>query len=121
MEPTEVGVILSLEKRGFAVFSTELISSYLGLHSSTGPPVWHGYRYDLSDSTGSSEPDCLRVFFGYATDQFVQGAQSGHRRLDFVPTRAHVARVRKRANYWVGAKVRARASWRATRSDHGEP
>ncbi|TYK29811.1 hypothetical protein E5676_scaffold208G00360 [Cucumis melo var. makuwa] len=104
MEPAEVGVILSLEKRGFAVVSTELIS-----------------RYDSSDSTGSSEPDCLRVFSGYATNQFVQGAPSGHRRLDFVPTGAHVARVRERANYWVGAKVRARASWRATRSDHGEP
>ncbi|KAA0051614.1 hypothetical protein E5676_scaffold267G00090 [Cucumis melo var. makuwa] len=39
-----------------------------------------------------SHPDCFSVFFGYTTDQFV-----------------------------LGAKVRARASWRATRSDRGEP
>ncbi|TYJ96949.1 hypothetical protein E5676_scaffold220G00610 [Cucumis melo var. makuwa] len=57
---------------------------------STGPPVWHGYRYDSSDSTGSSQTDCLSVSSGYATDQFV-----------------------------LGAEVRARASWRATRSDRG--
>ncbi|TYK08121.1 pol protein [Cucumis melo var. makuwa] len=39
----------------------------------------------------------------------------------FVPTEAHVARVRKRARDWVEAEVRAKASWRATRSDRGEP
>ncbi|TYJ96988.1 hypothetical protein E5676_scaffold506G00350 [Cucumis melo var. makuwa] len=38
-----------------------------------------------------------------------------------VPTGAHVARVRERASYWVEAGVGARASWRATRSDRGEP
>ncbi|KAA0055528.1 hypothetical protein E6C27_scaffold221G001110 [Cucumis melo var. makuwa] len=70
---------------------------------------------------GSSQPDCLSVFSGYATDQFVLGVPLGHRRLDFVPTGSHVARVRERTNSWVGAEVRARASWRATRSDYGEP
>ncbi|KAA0060380.1 hypothetical protein E5676_scaffold318G001190 [Cucumis melo var. makuwa] len=65
-----------------------------------GPPVWHGYRYDSSDSTGSSQPDCLSVSSGYATDQFVLGVPLGHRRPDFVPTRAHVARVQERASYW---------------------
>ncbi|KAA0063109.1 hypothetical protein E6C27_scaffold1337G00170 [Cucumis melo var. makuwa] len=34
-------------------------------------------------------------------DQYVLGAPSGRRRPDSVPTRAHVARVRKRASYWV--------------------
>ncbi|TYK03544.1 retrotransposon protein, putative, Ty3-gypsy subclass [Cucumis melo var. makuwa] len=68
------------------------ITTYLGLRSSTGPPVWHGYRYDLSDSTRSSQPDCLSVSSGYATDQFVLGVPLGHRRPDFVPTGAHVAR-----------------------------
>ncbi|KAA0041174.1 hypothetical protein E6C27_scaffold128G001110 [Cucumis melo var. makuwa] len=72
---------------------------------------------DSSDSTGSSQPDCLSVSFGYATDQFVLGVPLGHRRSDFVPTGAHVARVRERAR----AEVRARASWRATRSDCSEP
>ncbi|KAA0047205.1 hypothetical protein E6C27_scaffold83G00890 [Cucumis melo var. makuwa] len=98
-----------------------VITTYLGLRSPTGPPVWHGYRYDSSDSTGSSQPDCLRVSSGFATDQYVLGAPSGHQRLDSVPTGAHVARVRERARYWVGAEVRARASWRVTRSDRGEP
>ncbi|KAA0035190.1 gag/pol protein [Cucumis melo var. makuwa] len=39
----------------------------------------------------------------------------------FVPTGAHVARVRERARDWVEAEVGAKASWRATRSDRGKP
>ncbi|KAA0061125.1 hypothetical protein E6C27_scaffold348G00410 [Cucumis melo var. makuwa] len=39
----------------------------------------------------------------------------------FVLTGAHVARVRERARDWVEAEVGAKASWRATRSDRGEP
>ncbi|KAA0063456.1 hypothetical protein E5676_scaffold110G00350 [Cucumis melo var. makuwa] len=70
---------------------------------------------------GSSQPDCLSVSSGFATDQYVLGAPSGHRRPDSVLTEAHVARVWKCASYWVEAGVRARASWRATRSDRGEP
>ncbi|KAA0059243.1 gag protease polyprotein [Cucumis melo var. makuwa] len=54
-------------------------------------------------------------------DQFVLGVPLGHRRPDFVPTGAHVACVRERASYWAGVGVRAKASWRATRSDSGEP
>ncbi|KAA0046153.1 hypothetical protein E6C27_scaffold157G00960 [Cucumis melo var. makuwa] len=49
-------------------------------------------RHDSSDSTDRSQPDYLSVSSGYATDQFV-----------------------------LGAEVRAIASWRATRSDRGEP
>ncbi|TYK25837.1 hypothetical protein E5676_scaffold436G00450 [Cucumis melo var. makuwa] len=97
------------------------ITTYLGLRSPTGPLVWHGYRYESSDSTESSQPDYLSVSSGFATDQYVLGAPSGHRRPDSVSTRAHVARVQERASYWVGAEVRARASWRTTRSDRGEP
>ncbi|KAA0060797.1 hypothetical protein E6C27_scaffold137G00150 [Cucumis melo var. makuwa] len=88
------------------------ITTYLGLRSPTGPSVWHGYKYDSSDSTGSSQPDCLSVSSGYATDQFVLGVPLGHRRPDFVPTGAHVARVRECSSYWAGAEVRVRASWR---------
>ncbi|TYK23811.1 hypothetical protein E5676_scaffold162G00070 [Cucumis melo var. makuwa] len=77
--------------------------------------------YDSSDSTRSSQPDCLSASSGYAADQFVLGVPLGQRRPDFVPTGSHVARVREHASSWVGAEVRARASWRATRSDRGEP
>ena len=66
-----------------------------------GSRVWHGYRYGSSDLTGSSQPDYLNVSFGFAIDQYVLDAPSGHRRLDSVPTGAHVARVRERASYWV--------------------
>ncbi|KAA0036821.1 hypothetical protein E5676_scaffold110G001860 [Cucumis melo var. makuwa] len=66
-------------------------------------------------------PDCLSVSSGFATDQYALGAPSGYRRPDFVPMLAHVARVRERASYWVEVGVRAKASWRATRSDRGEP
>ncbi|TYK09634.1 hypothetical protein E5676_scaffold447G00310 [Cucumis melo var. makuwa] len=75
-----------------------VICTYFGLRSPTGPPVWHGYRYDSSDSTGSSQPDCLSVSSGFATDQYVLSAPSGHRRPDSVPTGAHVARVQERAS-----------------------
>ncbi|TYK22643.1 hypothetical protein E5676_scaffold195G00770 [Cucumis melo var. makuwa] len=71
--------------------------------------------------TSRARPDCLNVSSGFGTDQYVLGAPPGHRRPDSVPTGAHVARVRKRASFWVKAGVRARASWRATRSDRGEP
>ncbi|KAA0053182.1 hypothetical protein E6C27_scaffold1192G00030 [Cucumis melo var. makuwa] len=91
------------------------ITTYLGLRSPTRSPVWHGYRYDSSDSMGSSQPDCFSISSGFATDQYVLGAPSGHRRPDSVSMEAHVTRAR------VGAEVRARASWRATRSDRGEP
>ncbi|KAA0052061.1 histone H2B.3-like [Cucumis melo var. makuwa] len=93
------------------------MTTYLGLRSPTGLLVWHGYRHDLSGSTGSSQPDFLSISSGFATDQYVLGAPSGHRRPDSVPTGAHVARVRERASYWVEAGVRARASWRTTRSN----
>ncbi|KAA0051557.1 hypothetical protein E5676_scaffold101G00170 [Cucumis melo var. makuwa] len=39
----------------------------------------------------------------------------------YVLTGAHVARVRERVRDWVEDEVRAKASWRATRSDRGEP
>ncbi|KAA0049747.1 hypothetical protein E5676_scaffold106G00680 [Cucumis melo var. makuwa] len=55
-------------------------------------------RYDSSDSTGSSQPDCLSVSSGFATDQYVLGAPSGHQRPDSVSMGAHVARVRERAS-----------------------
>ncbi|KAA0055068.1 hypothetical protein E5676_scaffold205G002110 [Cucumis melo var. makuwa] len=78
-------------------------------------------KHDSSDSTGSSQPNCLSVSSGYATDQFVLDVSLGHRRPNFVPTESHVARVREHTSSWAGAGVRARASWRATRSDPGEP
>ncbi|TYK04700.1 hypothetical protein E5676_scaffold76994G00010 [Cucumis melo var. makuwa] len=64
---------------------------------------------------GSSQPDCLSVSSGFATDQYVLGAPSGRRRPDSVPTGVHVARVRERASYW--AKVKVEESWRATEKD----
>ncbi|TYK02912.1 hypothetical protein E5676_scaffold755G00130 [Cucumis melo var. makuwa] len=70
---------------------------------------------------GSSQPDCLNVSSGYATCQFFLGVPLGHQRPGFVSTGSHVARVRERASYWAGAEIKARASWRATRSDRGEP
>ena len=105
-----------------------------------GAPVQHDYRYDSSDSTGSSHPDCPRC-------------PPGHRRPELCPHGAHVARVRERARDWVLVsgldrnvnrhlvglvvgpllsifililfilcfqvedEVRARANWRATRSE----
>ncbi|KAA0033143.1 hypothetical protein E5676_scaffold1032G00230 [Cucumis melo var. makuwa] len=64
-----------------------------------------------------SQPDCLSISFEYTTDQFVLGVPLGSLKTSYVPPGSHVARVRKR----VGAEVRAKASWRATRSDRAEP
>ncbi|KAA0033752.1 hypothetical protein E6C27_scaffold142G00010 [Cucumis melo var. makuwa] len=55
-------------------------------------------RYDSSDSTGFSQPDCLSASSGYAANQFILGVPLGHRKPDFVPTGSHVARVRERAS-----------------------
>ncbi|KAA0048213.1 hypothetical protein E5676_scaffold265G001900 [Cucumis melo var. makuwa] len=68
-----------------------------------------------------SQPDCLSVSFGYTTDQFVLGVPLGSPKTSYVPLGSHVALVRERASFWEKAEVRAKASWRMTRSDHGEP
>ncbi|KAA0026011.1 hypothetical protein E6C27_scaffold34G003360 [Cucumis melo var. makuwa] len=51
----------------------------------------------------------------------VLGVPQGTEDQSYVPTGAHVARVRERARDWVEDEARAKASWRATRSDRGEP
>ncbi|KAA0047850.1 hypothetical protein E6C27_scaffold133G001150 [Cucumis melo var. makuwa] len=51
----------------------------------------------------------------------VLGVPRGTEDQSYVPTGAHVARVRERARDWVEDEARARASWRATRSDRGGP
>ncbi|TYK22215.1 hypothetical protein E5676_scaffold333G00980 [Cucumis melo var. makuwa] len=68
-----------------------------------------------------SQPDCLSVSSRYTTDQIVIGVPLGSPKTSYVPPGLHVARVRERASSWAGAEVRAKASWRATRSDRGEP
>ncbi|KAA0040645.1 hypothetical protein E6C27_scaffold555G00070 [Cucumis melo var. makuwa] len=50
----------------------------------------------------------------------VLGVPQGTEDQSYVPTGAHVARVRERARDWVEDEARAKASWRATRSDRGE-
>ncbi|KAA0042914.1 hypothetical protein E5676_scaffold108G001370 [Cucumis melo var. makuwa] len=51
----------------------------------------------------------------------VLGVPRGTEDQSYVPTGAHVARVWERARNWVEDEARARASWRATRSDRGGP
>ncbi|KAA0035638.1 hypothetical protein E5676_scaffold455G001130 [Cucumis melo var. makuwa] len=62
-----------------------------------------------------SQPDCLRVSFGYTTDQFVLGVLLGSPNTNYVPPGSHVARVRERASSW--AKVKVEESCRATKKD----
>ncbi|TYK11696.1 hypothetical protein E5676_scaffold304G00040 [Cucumis melo var. makuwa] len=68
-----------------------------------------------------SQPDYLSVSFGYTTDQIVLGVPLGSPKTSYVPSGSHVARVRERASSWAEVEVRAKESWRATRSDRGEP
>ncbi|TYK22662.1 hypothetical protein E5676_scaffold195G001060 [Cucumis melo var. makuwa] len=67
------------------------------------PQVAHEEAEPLSSRARAAQtlrprpkPDCLSVSPGFATDQYVLGAPSRHRRPDSVPTGAHVACVRKR-------------------------
>ncbi|KAA0032615.1 hypothetical protein E6C27_scaffold658G00010 [Cucumis melo var. makuwa] len=61
------------------------------------------------------------VSSGYTTDQFILSVPLGSPKTSYVPPRSHVARVRERASSWSEAEIRAKASWRVTRSDRGEP
>ncbi|TYK29794.1 hypothetical protein E5676_scaffold208G00110 [Cucumis melo var. makuwa] len=67
------------------------------------------------------QPDHLIVSFGYTTDHFVLGVPLGSPKTSYVLSGSHVARVWECASSWAGAEVRAKVSWRATRSDRGEP
>ncbi|KAA0060491.1 hypothetical protein E5676_scaffold119G00860 [Cucumis melo var. makuwa] len=62
-----------------------------------------------------SQPDCLSVSFGYATDQFVLDVLLGSPKTSYIPPGSHVARVRERTSSW--AKVKVEESWRATEND----
>ncbi|KAA0048141.1 hypothetical protein E5676_scaffold265G002800 [Cucumis melo var. makuwa] len=53
-------------------------------------------------------PDHLRCSFGFTKDQLV-------------PKGSQIARVWERANLGIEVEVRAKASWRMTRSDRGKP
>ncbi|TYJ98121.1 hypothetical protein E5676_scaffold909G00080 [Cucumis melo var. makuwa] len=54
-------------------------------------------------------------------DPSVLGIPLGIIKDQLVPTGAHVARIRGRANLGAEAEVGTRASWRVTRSDRGGP
>ncbi|TYK09416.1 hypothetical protein E5676_scaffold504G00510 [Cucumis melo var. makuwa] len=68
-----------------------------------------------------SQPECLSVSFRYTKDQFVLGAPLDSPKTRYVPMRSQIARVRERASSGAEAEVRAKASWRMTRSDCGVP
>ncbi|TYK18647.1 hypothetical protein E5676_scaffold390G00090 [Cucumis melo var. makuwa] len=84
------------------------ITTYLGLCGPTG----HQSSMDI---------DMTRVTRRGPRIPIVLGVPRGIEDQSYVPTGAHVARVRERARDWVEDEARAKASWRATRSDRGEP
>ncbi|TYK27650.1 hypothetical protein E5676_scaffold93G00050 [Cucumis melo var. makuwa] len=84
------------------------ITTYLGLCGPTG----HQSSMDI---------DMTRVTRRGPRIPIVLGVPRGTEDQSYVPTGAHVERVRERARDWVEDEVRAKASWRATRSDRGEP
>ncbi|KAA0067695.1 hypothetical protein E6C27_scaffold352G00010 [Cucumis melo var. makuwa] len=84
------------------------ITTYLGL---CGP----------TEHQSSMDIDMTRVTRRGPRIPIVLGVPRGTEDQSYVPTGAHVARVRERARDWVEDEARAKASWRATRSDRGEP
>ncbi|KAA0040849.1 hypothetical protein E5676_scaffold306G00770 [Cucumis melo var. makuwa] len=92
-------------------------------HLPEPPSAFQSSRLAVSPifQAGHSQPDCLSVFFGYTKDQFVLGVPLGSSKTIYVPTGSQIARVKGRASSEAEVEVRARASWRLTRSDCGEP
>ncbi|KAA0063947.1 hypothetical protein E6C27_scaffold616G00930 [Cucumis melo var. makuwa] len=84
------------------------ITTYLGLCGPTG----HQSSMDIDMTRVTRRGPRIPIVLGVPRDTEDQS---------YVPTGAHVARVRERARDWVEDEVRAKASWRATRSDGGEP
>ncbi|TYJ97080.1 hypothetical protein E5676_scaffold23G00020 [Cucumis melo var. makuwa] len=84
------------------------ITTYLGLCGPTG----HQSSMDINMTRVTRRGPHILIVLGVPRDTEDQS---------YVPTGAHVARVRERARDWVEAEARAKASWRATRSDRGEP
>ncbi|KAA0059908.1 hypothetical protein E5676_scaffold184G001250 [Cucumis melo var. makuwa] len=81
---------------------------YLGLCGPTG----HQSSMDIDMTRVTQRGPRIPIVLGVPWDTEDQS---------YVPTGAHVARVQERARDWVEDEVRAKASWRATRSDRGEP
>ncbi|KAA0066707.1 hypothetical protein E6C27_scaffold271G00400 [Cucumis melo var. makuwa] len=84
------------------------ITTYLGLCGPTG-------------HQSSMDVDMTRVTRRGPRIPIVLGVPRGTEDQSYVPTGAHVARVWERVRDWVEDEARAKASWRATRSDRGEP
>ncbi|TYK07681.1 hypothetical protein E5676_scaffold105G00920 [Cucumis melo var. makuwa] len=84
------------------------ITTYLGLCGPTG----HRSSMDI---------DMTRVTRRGPRIPIVLGVPRGTEDQSYVPMGAHVARVRERVRDWVEDEARAKASWRATRRDRGEP
>ncbi|KAA0063416.1 hypothetical protein E5676_scaffold828G00540 [Cucumis melo var. makuwa] len=66
-------------------------------------------------------PIVLVFSFRYTKDQFVLGAPLGSPKTRYVPKGSQIARVWECASSEAAAEVRAKASWRMTRSDRGKP
>ncbi|KAA0067501.1 hypothetical protein E6C27_scaffold50G00100 [Cucumis melo var. makuwa] len=84
------------------------ITTYLGLCVPTG----HQSSMDIDMTRVTRRGPRIPIILGVPRDTEDQS---------YVPTGAHVARVWEHARDWVEDEVRAKASWRATRSDRGEP
>ncbi|KAA0051387.1 hypothetical protein E6C27_scaffold55G001270 [Cucumis melo var. makuwa] len=84
------------------------ITTYLGLCGPTG----HQSSMDIDMTRVTRRGPRIPIVLGVPRDIEDQS---------YVPMGAHVARVRECARDWVEDEVRAKASWRATRSDRGEP
>ncbi|KAA0036536.1 importin subunit alpha-like [Cucumis melo var. makuwa] len=101
---------------------------------SLGPAAWKAHLFLLLglDNQISRVPVSLTCWSRTCMDMtrvtrrdpripIVLGVPRGTEDQSYVPTGSHVARVRERARDWVEDEARAKASWRATRSDRGEP
>ncbi|KAA0042184.1 hypothetical protein E6C27_scaffold67G006780 [Cucumis melo var. makuwa] len=91
-------------------------------HLSRADQSISSFSQDASQFLPSSRaPDCLSVSFEHIKDKLVLGVPLGSPKTRYDLTGSQIAHVWERAGLRTEVEVRAKGSWRMTRSDHGKP
>ncbi|KAA0045597.1 hypothetical protein E5676_scaffold303G00010 [Cucumis melo var. makuwa] len=75
----------------------------------------------MSDSTGVTHSPIVLVFPSGTLQTNLSWCSFGSPKTRYVPTGSQIASVWERPSSGIEVEVKAKASWRLTRSDCGEP